>query len=396
MHLASTVPELEALERRFQEICSELVYRPGSLFRLASQYLPAWGIGAAPGNEEYIETRSCSSYYDEWKRGTKESNDAIKRAGDNARLPYSNPDLNLELGMMAAEIIHAMAAHKDRIVVADMGAGAGDTTAAVLDFLDMADGDGSVVSKCHFYLLEPSLSRLAEAKKVLESHSVNSKAQVAFTLVASNHRTHMPMLADGAFDMVVTNAVCHHMSFPTYLHQIREKLAGDGVLVMGDWYTPMWKHPAFVLELLRELGMSREGMERFEFLFGIKKGDMRRLEGELEPYQRESIRMMIEFEVHIATEFRRVPEESRLFFLEAHETLEDRLAKMAEAGFETDLDELRARHRDFARTDRTIMNLFPKSDFATVVAGAKVAGHSPAADKAALKSRIKGALVAPL
>ncbi len=393
MGLARQLDDLHALEQRFQELCESLVYKPGSIFRIANQYLANWGIGADEENRAFIDRSSTHSYFQEWRRGTKESNDAIHRAVNGANLPYSNPDLNLEIGLMATEIIRDLAKTRDRIVIADVGAGAGDTTVALLDFLDMADVDGSLVSRCHFYLLEPSITRLVVAQEVLQSHAINSKRPVDFTLVSSNHKTHLPMVSDGVFDVVITNAVCHHMTFPDYIGDFQAKLADDGVLVMGDWFTVIWSQPAFVLELMRQLGMSAREQQKFEYVFGVKKGDRTALENELAAYQRESNRMMMDFELSIANEFRKIPEESRLFFLEAHESLEDRVHKLECAGFETDIDELRAKHRAFLRVEGSIKNLFPNSDFASVVAAAKIPGHSPKRDRDSIRRRVETAIL---
>lgn len=395
MHKARSIPELEAFDQRLQEICAGLIYQPGSVFRLALQYFENWGIGLDPGNAGFIEERSVKSYYEEWERGTKDSNEAIRRATQNAKLPYNNPDLNLELGMMAAEIIYSMRDMKDRFTIADVGAGAGDTTVALLDFLDMADMSGKLLERCHFYLIEPSIDRLVDAKRMLKNHGISSKGKMKLTLVASDHDAHLPIVSQGAFDMIVTNAVCHHMTFPTYLRQMHDALASEGVLVMGDWYTTIWSHPAMVLELARELGLGRDEAERFEYMFQIKRGDIRDIEARLEPYQRESNRKMVDYEVQIAREFSKIPPESRLFFLEGHESLEDRLIKISEAGFETDLDELKKRHEGFAKTTRSILNLFPKSDFASVVACARLGGHRPRVGCELMRERVKNALLMP-
>ena len=393
MTLAKTMPELEALEQKFQEICSGLIYKPGSVFRIASQYLANWGIGVNPENAEYIENEASRSYFDEWRRGTKESNDAIHRAVSKAKLSNSNPDLNLELGMMAAEILNSMGSYMDRIVIADIGAAAGDTTVATLDFLDMLDDDGSLISRCHFYLLEPSIMRLAAAQKVLDTHIINEKGRVNYTLVASDHKTHLPMVGKGTFDMIISNAVFHHMTFPHYLEDMSMKLSDEGVLVVGDWYTAIWSQPAFVLDLMGRLGMGQREREMFEYAFDINRGDLTDLERELEPYQVESNRLMIDYELQIAKEFGGIHPESRLYFMEGHESLGDRMSHMADAGFESDVDELREKHRGFLKIDGTIKNLFPRSDFATVVAAGKIPGHKPDKNRRVIKDRINRAII---
>lgn len=396
MEPARTIEEIGRADLVFQNICAELVYPPGSIFRVTFQHFRNWGIEVNEQNRAWLERGSVGSYVEEWKRGTKLSNDAIEAATARANLPHGNASLNDKLGSMAVCLLRDMIGGRERIVIADVGAGAGDTTKAVLDYLDiMEEADAEwlqVIRKLHFYLIEPSHERLGAAKKSIENHPINHKHKVPYTLVTSNHDDHLPMLQSGSVDMVISNAVFHHMTFPTYLHQLREKLADDGVMVIGDWYTVIWKHPAFVFPMLKRLGMSDRGLEQFMMQFNLTQGGIYALEKELEPYQLESNSLMTDYEIKVAEEFQRIPRESRLYFLEAHESLDDRLLKVAEAGFENDPKELREKHRAFARADRTIKNLFPGSDFATVISAAKIPNHRPATDPAGIKGRIREAI----
>ncbi len=387
--LKETRSDIEEIDREFQRICSGLSYPPGSLFRIASQYLVNWGIDVTPENAAFIERMASESYLEEWKRGTKASNDAIEKATSNASLQFGNEELNHDVGIMAADLLSAMARYKDEILICDIGAGAGDTTAAVLTFLDIIDGAGDILKKCHFYLLEPSHSRLANAKESLESHSANAHCSVDFTLVTSCQEKHLRMLADGAFDMVISSAVFHHMTFTKHLMEIRQKMAADGVMVLGDWYTAIWKQPAFVTELLERLGMSPHLLEMFMHKFGVKKGDVSTALKTLEPYHIQSNRMMVDYGVAIADEFRKIAPNSRLYFLEGHETLEDRMLKLEKSGLETDFEELRGKHRAFVTSDGNIKNLFPQSDFATVIVAGKIPGHTPKAAPEEIRERIR-------
>ena len=387
-----TIPDLEQLERDFQRICSKLVYPPGSIFRIASQYLPNWGIKVTPENAPFIEARADANNYEEWKRGNKASNTAIERATQNAQLPYGNTDLNYDVGILSAELMMRLAETRDTIRILDLGAGTGDTTTTVLMFLEMLEGCGDALRKSHFYLLEPSIDRLGDAKKAIEDHSINSIGPVDFTLVASSQRAHFPFIAPGTFDLVYSSAVFHHLTSTAFLKELNGIMAQDGVLVLGDWYTAIWEHPVFVADLVQRLGMETESLREFLALFDISKKGMRDIEGALEPHHKLSNKMMMDFEMAIAKEFQLIPPQSRLFFLEGHETLQDRMVRLAQNGFETDLDELRDKHRAFASHKQNIQNLFPGSDFATAVAAAKIPGHRPKSDADAINARIKASL----
>jgi len=377
------IEDIEALKKRdqdFQKLCQKLAYQPGSLWRIAWQYLENWGVRITKNNAPAIEELSEQSYYGEWKRGTDESIDAINRATCNAELPITNDELNDNVGFMSLRVIQAIAEYKKRVVIGDIGAGKGGTTIAIMDYLDMAIETGEIkvedAAKCHFYLIEPSRKSIVHAVEAIEAHGLNKKYQVDYTIVKQMQGKHFGMLPQGPmFDIVASNAAFHHMAFPTYVHQIREKLADDGVLVVGDWYTAFWKYPAFVAELLERLGLDGENLERFMEMFCVSRGEAYYREKELEPAQIESNHQMMKYEEEIAKEFRSIPEESRLFFLEGHETLDDRLIKLAEADMEVDINELRTKHKAFARLGSNIKDVHPGSDFATVIAVGKIPGQ---------------------
>lgn len=381
MKLISSLNELEELDRRFNEICANLQYQPGSIFRIASQYLKHWGIDITPENEEWIKDSSEQSYYLEWKRGSEDSLKAIENAAEAAHLVLGNNTLNEWVAGVAINILIEKTRRKGNIVVCDIGAGAGDTTIAILDalaakFTDQGDAR-DIAQKCHFYLLEPSWERLQIARTAIERHPLNAGDRIQRTIVESYDKCHLPMTMDGNFDMVYANAVFHHMSFPDYLGRIHGKLAEDGVLVMGDWHTTIWKYPSFVVPLLKSLGIENERLDEFKSRFNIGEGDAEQREKQLDDHQIRANRKMIDFEMALGEEFRKIPEKSRLFFLEAHESLPDRVKKIKDSDFITDIDELKKKHTDFVQTQQTVNRIYAGGEFASVIAAAKISGYVP-------------------
>ena len=369
MELKSAIGDLRKIDETLHLICEGLSVAPGSIFRIASQYLVNWGILITDENREWIEEQSNRSYREEWRGGSGESNEAIAHAIEKANLIYGNDYLNTVVAEMTVEILDGMSHGKDRkkLIICDMGAGTGGTTGAVLDMMELKK-KRKLSRLCHFYLVEPSLERLREANERLKRHSL----QVDYELVCSSQEVHLSMIRDSRFDMMVSTAVFHHMSFPTYLQQIREKMADGGVMVVGDWFTTMWQHPAQLVPILRALGATEPKQKLFETYFNVRREDIQRLERALTPQQREANRYMLKYVIALAEEMRGVESKSRLCFLEAHESVNDRLSKMQKAGFETDIAELREKHRGFARIAGTVRSIYPTHDIACVVTAAKM------------------------
>ncbi len=366
---------MEKLDRDLQEICSMLEYQPGSIFRIASQYYSNWGIDITPENTEWLLNRSRTSYLEEWERGTRASNEAIELAVQDAGLTNGNLKLNTTLAQSVADILPQIVLARKNAVVCDVGAGAGDTTIAVLDELERRD-EGETARATHFYLVEPSIQRLAVAEKNIGNHPYGKS--IGLTLVKSDDYNHLPMVRDSLFDAVYSNAVFHHMSFTTHFKNLHRKIVDDGALIIGDWFTTVWKHPGFIVPIFKGLGMDTERIEAFKSRFGIRDDDVKRLEEKLDPDQKEANYEMVRFEQMIMRRFRDIPSESRLFFLEAHESLGDRIHKLERCRFQTDIDEMK-KHTNFARLPRSVRKSYPSrkvagelGEFTTVISARKI------------------------
>ncbi|NYZ74284.1 class I SAM-dependent methyltransferase [Candidatus Micrarchaeota archaeon] len=372
VRLKEAIPELEEIDAFVTNVCRGLPMMPGSIFRIAAQYLENWGISITHANRDWVEARGQKSYHDEWKEGTGESNDAIEGAIEKSGLIYGNKDLNSVLADTVVQLLTNMSdtirGRSRTFAIMDAGAGTGDTTIAILDSMLSSVGTAALASKCHFYILEPSFKRLEEVYKRLEEHPLKPGK----TFIASNLEEHLRNTRNETYDMVVSNAVFHHMGFPTHLKLLRESLAKDGVMVVGDWYTSVWQHPAYLVPILRDLGASDITVRRFENFFHIRKGDMEEQERRLTKHQREANTQMFSYVSALADELRGVGSKSQLCFLEAHESLDDRLGKLKAAGFETDMAELKRNYRGFINMKNNPRHLYQKSDIACVVSAAKI------------------------
>jgi hypothetical protein len=372
VRLSEDISELKQIDLFLGSVCNGLAMTPGSIFRIAGQYLPNWGIGVNKSkNENWIEERSRNAYYEEWESGTGDANVAIEKAIEKAGLEYGNKDMNDVLADTVVRILHDMSGLiQDRtreFAIIDIGAGTGDTTVAILDAMQSSSVTEALASKCHFYVLEPSFKRLEEVFERLEEHPLKPRK----TLISSNLEEYLRTVRRESFNMVVSNAVFHHMGFLTHLRLLRESLANNGIMVIGDWHTTLWQHPAYLAPILRKLGASDIDVRRFENFFNVRRGDVELVESRLTPMQLEANYQMLAYVTALADELKNVGAKSQLRFFEAHESLEDRLGKLKSAGFETNLEELKRNYNGFIHMKSNTRHLYQKSDIACVTAVAK-------------------------
>lgn len=378
MTLLSNIDELKKLDADLQKICENIDYKPGSIFRIASQYMANWGITITDENRDWIIKQARSSYIEEWQRGTSDSNEAIELAVNDAELSMGNLKLNVALAESIAEILPYIVKKNGSAIVCDIGAGAGDTTIAILDELERRDEE-KCVNNTHFYLIEPSIRRIMVAKKSIEEHPYG-KSVGNITLVESDDYNHLPIIKDSIFNIVYSNAVFHHMGFSDHFNILNKKIANDGALIIGDWYTTIWKYPSFLVPILRGLGLEHDRLEFFKARFSIRDQDERRFLKNLTAEQLEANEGMIKFELAIRERFRDIPPHSRLFFLEAHESLDDRRNKLTNAGFEIDLEMMR-KHEYYACLKKAVRKTYPSKkspgehgEFASVITARKING----------------------
>ncbi len=334
MNLRESEAAIIEVDRILEEVFRGLRMAPGSVCMIACQYLKNWGIAVTEDNRDKIERISLEGYRGQWKSASTLTHQMINYASSKAGITYNNNQLNQMLASMALSAIEEMVRDGNgrKIRILDIGAGDGKTTIAILDQMKSM-GQESLAERCKFILLDPSPYALASAHTAIGERG--TILPIGGTLDDYLEEDPRPL------DMVISNAVFHHFSFPTFLGRIHEKLAQDGVMVIGDWHTTIWSQPAFMVPILRMLGAEESKIRRFEMEFNVKRGDLEQLEKRLTPMQRESNRRMLEYERYLSEELRNSKQATQLLLFEAHESLDDRLGKYRQTGFVTDLAELR-------------------------------------------------------
>lgn len=392
MRLISETPELERLDGFLAKLSQGLSMGFGSIFRIANQYLKYWGVDVTDKNRDWIKERANDSYVEEWRLGTAKTNKAIEEAIELANLDIGNELMNAQVGEMILDILRVLHNGKRDFLIYDVGAGSGDTTRAILNHLDLYPETRKIAPHCYFRLIEPSEERLvgkkkkpeneeeeeASAKEKIESHKLYSWLPEAPVYIVGTHKF-LEDVGNNSIDIAVSNAVFHHMPFPDHYGMIKRKLARDGVMVVGDWHTTIWKHPAFVVPILEAVAKDKEtGMEvikDFKRHFGLEDVDIRDVEKEMgiTQMQKTGHKYMIDFIRHLAIRLQDI--EEQLFFLEAHEAFEDRVMNVKDkehgGGLEADISRLREWHPAFRNIENNQQIVFPNHDLAAVIAAGK-------------------------
>lgn len=372
MQLKKEIRDLESIDENVADITKDLSMQPGSVFRVACQYLENWGVQIAPENIEWIKETALQSYMKEYEGTGEEINAAIRRAIVATGLASRSGDeegdiiLNRNIGGMAVNHLLAIHEGKKKFIICDIGAGDGGTTVAILDGLARTEETMELASFCEFHLIEPSFKRIKSAvEDRLEKHPV----KVKYSIHTGTHEEFVPMRKDGTVDMIVSSAVYHHMPFPDYLDDLYDVLSPDGVLVMGDWFYNIFEHPARIIPLLEDLGLTKKNMDRFRNYFGIPF-DTKEINKNLTTEQERTNRKFRKYTSSLAEELGKIGKIQ--YFIEGYELVSERMEKMRQAGFETDISELREKHRAFTRTISNVRKIYPAvGEIACVISAGK-------------------------
>ncbi len=359
------IDELRQIDEFLNDLTAGLPMSPGSIYRIPYQYLKNWGVEVNGGNRGWIKNTAMKTYREDWGESGGEINDAIAKAIMIAGLGTGDKNLNRSLAEMTVNILMALHDGKRRFRIADMGAGKGPTTDAILNEIARYDDRAVLEAFCEVYLIEPSLTRVNEAAERLSRHPLHVECHY----VAATHENLVPLFRPGMFDIIVSSGVYHHMPFPDYLNDLHEILAEDGALIIADWFTTIWEYPARIVPVLDSLGLKRDNMEMFRSYFDVPY-DTAYLEKKLTPEQHEANKAMVRYLTALADELSG-EKASSLYFLEAHEALPDRIEKMKNAGFELDISTLREKYKAFVNTPTNIKKLYENSDIACVIAAGK-------------------------
>lgn len=377
------IKKIDEIDQKIDEITKGVALKIGSIARIASQALINWNIkfDAHPQIIRALEDKSIEEYEKEWSMVNKVVYHAIHKAINDSNLSEGNHQLNNEISKMAKEIILRKIKKGKRVVMADIGAGTGDTSGTIIHRLIMDGVKREMLKNLEIYFVEPSDESIIQLGKLMRESYPEVKHQ---RIIATDY-FHMPFLKKESFDIIVSNAVFHHHSFPTYLHLLHNALKKDGFLIIGDWYTEIWYEPKNVAYIMKEgLSMHEEKVNQFINLFenlswskiveywnNKSEEEKRRNEGMLLYIKNlarrlEEEKCCIEKEKEGEKNIYGLETKVELNLLEAHEKYEDRLEKMKKAGFETTAEKIKRRYKWLEKTPTEKEVVAPKFAMVTM------------------------------
>ncbi len=363
--LQNIISRLEEYNRRIEEIIGDHVpCQLGSLLRIACQYLENWGIETKSlGNKDtgVLDKHSHNEYKNEWEAADPIVHQAIEGAIIDSNLGEGNQLLNTEVARLAADIILNEMQAREKIAIADIGAGTGNTTGSMLD--ELRNRDERVLEQIEMYFIEPCDNSHLKIKDLMAKYP-----KVEYQRIIAMDYAHLGILREGVFDLVVSNAVFHHHSFPFYLNEINSALKKGGFLIMGDWYTEVWHHPYTTAYLLREaFRVEQDIIIEFMRLFNEKAEWKDANDYWLGRPEDETVRNngMLLYTKNLASRLKEKEDKKvELKIFEAHERYEERLAKLNQAGFITDAAEIQKIAKRLKNTEKEVIR--PKFAMVTV------------------------------
>jgi len=362
--LEAVLDKLKTCDELVKEVTRDLPCQLGSLVRIVCQYLASWGIETQnldSKDKKVLDKLSHEEYRYEWDGIDTCVYQAIDGAIMDSNLGEGNQQLNTEIARFAIEVILSKLEDNERIIMADIGAGTGNTTGSVLE--EVKNRNAELLKKIAVYLIEPCDSSHLKIKDLMRTYP-----GVEYQRVIAMDYNHFELLREQTFDLVISNAVFHHHSFPFYLKGVYDATKKDGFLIIGDWYTEIWHHPYNVAYLLKEaFGLKQDRVDDFLWIFrerdNWKDANDYWLTREEEEKRRNE--GMLLYARNLANRLRGKEKEYvplRLF--EAHEKYEERLSKLNETGFVTDKNEIKKAFKRLKNTEKEI--IAPKFAMVTV------------------------------
>ncbi|MEM4359680.1 MAG: methyltransferase domain-containing protein [Candidatus Bilamarchaeaceae archaeon] len=344
--------EINKLVRAVKELTDVLPIPLGHIWRISVHSLKNYGISVTDENKEWLEERSLESYKHEWEEANPLIYEAIHNAVSESGLGHGNDSLNTQLALFAVEVLTRVAETKKRgeeIVVYDIGAGTGATTGLVLNEIKMRDR--SLLKKLWVVLVEPareSIRRLEALMKKDKERDIPGEFTDVRSTIIDDTDEYLAQVRRNSVDLLVSNAVFHHKSFPTHLYEISQILKSTGVCIIGDWYTEVWSKPKWLAYIMKEAlkadkinlpGSRKTVLEAFMENFCISSSDeiQESWENAPEDVKKRNNGMLFYIKnlaKNIAEAREQMPEKrlKGLYLLEAHRSHEDFLKEAEEAG----------------------------------------------------------------
>lgn len=348
---------------------SGLITRPGTLLKIYSGYYPNYGFEATKENKnELLEI--INKFYN--KDRENESQEKTINPRGLIIQPYFH-FTNSTVNHIARAVLLKMKEMKPKadelIKICIIGSRDGTLILAILNAI--REMRASFLDRTQFYLVEPYQKKLEATMAKLPIYGLRSISETKAGGFSAEYKTDDEFLAtqkSSEFDIVISYYHLHCKPFQDNLSEIRRVLKDDGVFMMADYFSPLFGYPAFVVDLLMNIGADNDIIRKFAASFDcFTKPNLSELE-------ENALNDHIEYWVKIVNELRnaRIQLEKPIYFLRAHTTLEKRIEILKEHKFTIDtrkIQKIIKRFKEFKRPNP--YRLDPTTDFISLILAVK-------------------------
>jgi len=353
---------------------SGLPIRPGSICKLREQNQEAWGVKVTPENKEWMKERA-ESFYKKDITESEEKGKSVDLKGLKIQ-PYQHyiqSGIRL-IGKIAREVVRKLEKKKDSTIkICEIGGRSGTLTVPIV--FEINDLDEKLVDRTQFYIVEPSQKRLEIAERTLPMYGIDEIRKTKAGGFSLEHKTDEQFLStqkNNEFDILISFFHCHNKPFSDHLTEMKRVLKNNGALIMIDNYSPMWQHPLFVYELIKDIGAGDKILDNFKAYFDINCKNR----PALEKFEAEALKDHKDYWMKVVKEIRegRYETEKPIFFLKAHSTVAQRIEMLNSHGFSVEKDRiLKLYPRIFENIDylNPVYRIKDKSDIVTLILAVK-------------------------
>ena len=333
-NLITSVEGLAEFNGRLIDITRHLPVCIGSVFKIDSAFYPNWGIGLTPDNGEFVKGEASKFY--------KKDYDERIINPETERVLMTEPKKNSEQRMreFIAIIVREVLRHKmreggDSFTVCDVPCRDGRLSAAIAHALHRDPEMRPILDITTFQLVDASQKKTIEARRSLNQFGGNA---MDILMSDENFFSGIP---HGTIDVVVSLSHFHHKPFlGGLLAKVRESLARDGVLVVGDWHSLLCSHPYFMKHLFDNIWLDSGRKQLFEDLMGGRLAAQPAIE------TTEERMALMDHVVHWRQVYEKlkagtISPKPRVYVLGAYDTSEQRVKKLEDAGFVLDQSRIR-------------------------------------------------------
>ncbi|MEM2909054.1 MAG: methyltransferase domain-containing protein [Candidatus Bilamarchaeaceae archaeon] len=385
--LKRTISEIKEFDEKSWRIFkgTGLQLRPGSITKVASQAYPNWGFEITKENKEELKALAESFY----EKDLREKEEEGKSVDENkiSIQPYSVyiTAATRVVASLITNIIQTLAKARKKkecvFKVCELGTKHGALT--VVTSSALWGVNKRLLQQTQFYLVDPSRKQLEKAKDNLLFYGLNEIEKTGsggFSLEHKRDEVFFSTREKNEFDVIVSFFHCHNKPFTDHLEGIYNALKQNGVFIIADVYSPMWQHPVFVYELLRDMEAGEKILEEFKEYFSMDVDYGERIELTKKEYK--SLRDHRWYWLSVLKEIREggYRKEKPIFFLEAHETLAQRIKKLRDNKFSIENKEVSRFYQNLLGEGRLAISTNPyyvkyNSEFITVMAAVKKEGE---------------------